>query len=270
VLLLSISSTNTEVFAILLLDLSAFRARGPSHRARPGLEILETRELLSRAQTSVSGALSAAGGEGTVASRAAVPAQQSLDHNPMIETNVGGSVNRAPRFYELYRGPKRPDLHVLNTHAQFLFPQGFAFSGATVGKINSSQSSFYVFGVNRGGATAPGPFPNRPMIVFDAEVIVATSSDGFTGTVELLNSQGQTTSSSSLFNNQITFSNNHVRVVVPASLLPSTSPPGTTQPQNQYSYAFWAGTSPSGPKRIAGFVPQFADTGIPVKVLPTS
>jgi hypothetical protein len=266
--MLAISGNNREVFAMLLQALSAARVPGRSHRARPALEILETRELLSRAQTSISGALSSAGGERTVASRAAFPSEQSLDRNPLIDTKVGGPVNHAPRFYALYKGPKQPDLHVLDTRNRFFFPGGFVFTASTVGAINSSQSSFYVFGINRGGATAPGPFPERPNIVFDAEIIIATSPDGITGTVELLNSQGQVTSSTSLFNNQITFSNNQVRVVFNASLLPSTSPPGTAEPQDHYSSVFWAGTSPSAPKGIASFSPEFADTSIPVTVVP--
>ena len=224
--------------------------------------------MLFRSHTSIPGALSAAGGEETVAGRTALSLQQSIDPHPSIETAARGPVNRAPRFYELYKGPKQPNLHVLNTHARFYFPGGFVFSGETVGAINSSQTQFYVFGVNRGGATAPGPFPGRPMIVFDAEIIIGTSPDGVTGTVELLNSKGQVTSSTSLFNNQITFSNNQVRVVFNASLLPSTSPPGTADPQDHYSSAFWAGISASDPRRIASFTPEFADTAIPVTVVP--
>jgi hypothetical protein len=271
VLLSLIPGNNTEAFAILLLPLSTGRAQGRSHRARPGLEILETRELLSRAQTSISRALSAAGGEGAVASRPALPLQQSIDRNPSIETVVGGTVNHVPRFYALYKGPKQPDLHVLNAHARFYFPGGFVFSGETAGAINSSQSQFYVFGVNRGGATAPGIFPDRPMIVFDAAVVISTSPNGFTGgTVDLLNSKGQVTSSTSLPTTAISISNNHVRVVVPATDLPSTSPPGIPQPQNRYSFAFWAGKSASVPNRIASFAPEFADTGIPVAVLGSS
>jgi hypothetical protein len=159
---------------------------------------------------------------------------------------------------------------VLATHARFFDPKGFVFSGLTVGFINTSQNSFYVFGVNRGGATGPGPFPNRPNIVFDAEVIVATSPDGFSGTVVRFNSQGQVMSSTSLLNNQVSFSNNTVRVTFPTVLLPSTSPPGTPGPQFRYSYTFWAGTSPSAPRLIAGFVPGFVDKSIPVKAFPPS
>src|SRR5262249_41813272 len=152
----------------------AARARRRSPWTRLGVELLETRALLSRAGTSISGALAAPLREGAVASERAFHVQQSADQLLPIEDSAGGPVNRAPRFYALYKGPKRPDLHVLNTHARFFYPRGFVFSGSTVGAINSLQSSFYVFGVNRGGASAPGPFPGRPMIVFDAEIIVAT------------------------------------------------------------------------------------------------
>ena len=266
---------NTEAFAILLLPLSTGRVQGRSHRARPGMEVLEARELLSRAQTSISGALSAAGGEGAVASRTALPLHQSIDRRPSIETAVGGTVNHAPRFYELYKGPKQPDLHVLNAHARFYFPGGFVFSGETVGAINSSQTQFYVFGVNRGGATAPGIFPDRPMIVFDAAVVVATSPNGFTGaTVDLLNSKGQVTSSTSLATTAITIRNNRVQVVVPQPCQPrllSTSPAGrrplTPEPGVFPAFLRSAGKSASVPNRIASFAPESADTGIPVLVM---
>jgi hypothetical protein len=82
-----------------------------------------------------------------------------------------------------------------------------------------------------------------------------------------LNSKGQVTSSTSLATTAITIRNNRVQVVVPASDLPSTSPPGIPQPQNRYSFAFWAGKSASVPNRIASFAPESADTGIPVLVM---
>jgi hypothetical protein len=253
-----------------VFGLSAARARGRSHRARPRLETLESRELLSRREIPISGGTPAARVEGTAASQAMFLSPQSLVQHPMIETIAGGSVNRAPRFYALYKGPKRPDLHVLGTSGRFFYRRGFVFTGETVGAINSSQSSFYVFGVNRGGATAPGPFPDRPMIVFDAEIIVATSPDGFTGTVELLNSQGQVTSTTSLVNPAVIFGKNRVWVIVPTALLPSTSPPGTAQPDQRYSFAFWDGISPSAPKAIAGFAPEFANTSVVLTGFPLS
>jgi hypothetical protein len=253
-----------------VVGLSAARARGRSHRARPRLETLETRALLSRRATSISGGLSAARVEATAASQVGFLSPESLDQHSLIETIAGGSVNSAPRFYERYTGPKRPDLHVLGANGRFFYPGGFVFTGETVGAINSSQQSFYVFGVNRGGASAPGPFPDRPTIVFDAEIIVATSSDGITATVELLDSKGQVTSTTSLFDTAVVFGKNHVGVIVPAALLPSTSPPGTAQPDERYSFAFWAGISPSAPKGIAGFAPEYVDTSVAATGVPPS
>jgi hypothetical protein len=246
-----------------VFGLSSARSRDRSHRARPRLETLETRALLSRREASISGGLAAAR-VGTAASQAGSLSSQSLDQHPLIESGVGGSVNRAPRFYGLYSGPKQPDLHVLGASGRYFNRRGFVLTGETVGAINSSQSSFYVFGVNRGGASAPGPFPDRPMIVFNAEIIVATSPDGFSGTVELLNSEGQTISTTSLANNAVVFHKNQVGVIVSAALLPSTSPTGTARIGQPYSFAFWAGTSPSAPKGIAGFAPEFADTSVVV------
>ena len=112
------------------------------------------------------------------------------------------------------------------------------------------------------GASPPGPFPDRPLIDFDAEIIVATSPDGWDGEVELLNSKGQTVSTASLPNNQVVFSANQVQVFVPGRDLPSTSPPGTAKPKHDYSFAFWAGISPSAPKGIASFFPQFENTRV--------
>jgi hypothetical protein len=267
---LSFSANKTEIIAMAVFGLSAARAQGRSHRARPRLETLETRELLSRRETSIAGGMAAARVDATIASQTGVLSPQSVDQPSLTEAISGGSVNRAPRFYERYRGPRRPDLHVLGAFGRFFYGKGFVFTGTTVGAINSSQSSFYVFGVNRGGATAPGPFPGRPGIIFDAEVIVATSPDGFSGTVELLNSMGQTTSTTSLPNTAVVFGKNHVWVIVPTALLPSTSPPGTAQPDAAYSFAFWAGISPSVPRGIAGFAPKFADQPVVLTGFPPS
>jgi hypothetical protein len=238
------------------------RARGRSHRARPRIERLETRALLSRTGTTISDATSAAQGEGSAQSRVDSLYLQSLHQHPLVETIVGGSVTKVPMFYANYTGARQPDLDVIGAKGRWARGQGFVFTGKVLGSINSSQSSFYVFGINRGGASGPGPFPGRPMIYFDAEIIVATSPDGFSGTVELLNAKGQPTSSASLPNTAVVFTDNYVQVFVPARLLPSTSPPGTAQPENHYSYAFWAGTSPSAPKGIAGFAPEYANTRV--------
>jgi hypothetical protein len=181
---------------------------------------------------------------------------------PMTVARRVAGVDSLSGVNDLYQGPKRPDLHAQGAIGRFYHRHGFVFTGQTVGVINRSPSSFYVFGVNRGGAFPPGPFPGRPSIIFDAEIIVATSPDGVSGTIELLNSQGQTTSSTSLASNAVKFFRNHVMVTVGAGLLPATSPSGTARPFEHYSFAFWAGISPSIPKGIASFAPRSSNAGV--------
>jgi hypothetical protein len=249
---------------------STGRARRHAHWGSPGPELLATRTLLSHAQLSSSTLRAAAGTPGTTRSEVAALSKRSLHQHPLIQTISGGQVKKAPMFYALYKGSRQPDLDVVGAKGRWVYGQGFVFTGGVLGRINTSQSLFYVFGVNRGGASPPGPFPERPMIDFDAEIIIATSPDGYEGEVELLNSGGQVVSTASLANNAVVFRQNQVQVFVPAQLLPSTSPPGTAQPQQHYSYAFWAGKSLSAPGRIAGFAPEYADTSVVATGLPSS
>src|SRR5580692_5266932 len=187
---------------MLGLDPSTRRARGRSNRARPSLESLETRELLSRTETVTSAALGAAQVQGTDPSVQQL-FQQSLSQHPLVETIDRGRVAKLPMFYASYTGPKLLDLDVVGAKARLFRGRGFVFNGFVLGPINTSQQSFYVFGVNRGGASPPGPFPNRPNIDFDAEIIVATSTDGFEGEVQRFNAKGQPTTSSGLANNAV-------------------------------------------------------------------
>jgi hypothetical protein len=246
---------------MLALIPSAARVRCGSHRARPWLERLEPRALLSRLEPPLLAALPAAKAQGIAPSQAELSSQQS-PQQPLNRTIENRRIEKPSIFYPPYTGPTQPDLAAVNAKVRFVHGSGFVFTGHVLGSINTSQSSFYVFGVNRGGASPPGPFPDRPLIDFDAEIIVATSSDGFEGEVELLNGKGQTVSTTSLPNNQVVFSDNQVQVFVPGRDLPSTSPQGTAQTKNDYSFAFWAGTSPSAPKGIASFFPQFANTRV--------
>jgi hypothetical protein len=241
---------------------SGARARWRSHRATPLLECLEPRALLSRTGPPILAALPATHVQRTVHTQADLMSQQSPHQHPLNRTIENRRVEKPPIFYAPYAGPIRPDLAAVSATGQYARGKGLLFTGYVLGAINSSQSSFYVFGVNRGGASPPGPFPDRPMIDFDAEIIVSTSSDGFEGEVELLNGKGQPVSTTSLTNVAVVFSKNRVYVFVPRRDLPSTSPPGTAETQNDYSYAFWAGISPSAPKGIASFFPQYADASV--------
>ncbi len=247
---------------MLALVPSDARARGRSHRARPWLEHLEPRALLSRAELPIAAALPAAQVQGTAPTRQRLLFRESLHQHQLIETIKNGRVKKVPMFYAPYTGPRLPALDVVGAKGRIIHGYGFVFTGRVLGAIDTSQQSYYVFGINRGGASPPGPFPDRPMIDFDAEIVVQTSPDGYEGSVQLLNPDGTPFSTVGLPFPQVVFNNNQVQVYVPSRDLPSSSPPGTANTQNHYSYAFWAGTSPSDPKGIAGFVPENMVTSI--------
>jgi hypothetical protein len=252
--------------------LSSFPAlvRRRSRRAKPGLETLEGRALLSHAGPSLAAAAPAAHVERSVTSQSIAVALPSDVQQLLTDAISTTTTGRAPRFYERYRGQKRPMLHVLTARGQFFPPQGFVLTGVTVGSINTSLPAFYVFGINRGGATAPGPLPGRPNITFDARVIVATNPNGVGAEVQILNSAGSVTKTVALPLAAIEFSKNHVGVFVPANLLPSTSPAGTANPVQNYSFTFWAGSWPTIPARIAGFYPPFQNAPFELKTQPPS
>jgi hypothetical protein len=49
-----------------------------------------------------------------------------------------------------------------------------------------------------------------------------------------------------------------------------TSPAGTSEPKTHYSYVLWDGTSPSVPKGIAVFAPEYMDTSVVATYFPSS
>ena len=240
------------------------------NRTKPRLELLEARNLLSRLDVPISHSISAVHVRKIADTQESSLYQYSLHKHPLNQKIVGGHVKKVPMFFGPYAGPKLPDLDALGANGRLIFGQGFVFTGKVLGAIDSSQSSYYVFGINRGGATPPGPIPNRALIYFDAEVIVATGPTGVTGTVQLLNSSGQPTSSVNLPPDAVVIQGNQVQVSIPASLLPSTSPRGTHQPDARYFYAFWAGTSPSAAGGIASFAPEYSITYVNPEGFPRS
>jgi hypothetical protein len=247
-----------------VLSLSTANARRRSSRVNLGLELLETRSLLSHAGTSTIHAHAAE----TATNPVAITSAEQAELQAATEAAVPASASGVPGFNPSFRGVKRPMFHAVTARGQFFPPQGFVFTGVVAGSINTSQDGVFVFGVNRGGATAPGPFPGRPGIAFDAEVIVATNSDGVAAEVKILNNQGRVTKTVALPLDAIVFSNDHVGVFVPANLLPSTSPPGTADPNQNYSFAFWAGTSNFAPSQIASFAPQSSTVPFELKSSP--
>jgi hypothetical protein len=166
-----------------------------------------------------------------------------------------GSATKKPHFYELYTGPMRPDLDAVAATANLTdHNQRLVLTGTMAGKIDRSPTvaadqSFFVFGINRGSATNPGPFPDRPDIRFDAVVAVSVVMGGIgASTTDLI-----TGVTSSLPASAVSVRGKMVTVVVPTSLLPSTG-----FALNQYRVNLWPRSElpPADFHTVASFVPE--------------
>ncbi len=184
----------------------------------------------------------------------------SLTKHPLYQSIVGGHVLKAPMFNPGYTGPKRLDLDVIGTNARISPQQGFLLTGKVLGPIDPTQPAIYSFLINRGGASTPGPIQGRPAISYDSTVTVTDGPGGPVGTVSLLNSQQQATSTVMLPPSSVQVNGDTVQVMVPASLLPSTTPPGTHLAITRNFYAFEAAVPGGLPSDIAGFAPEYAST----------
>ena len=184
----------------------------------------------------------------------------SLTKHTLYQSIKDGHVSKAPMFYSNYTGPKRLDLDVDGAIARISPQQNFLLTGKVLGPIDASQPAFFSFLINRGGESSPGPIPDRRAITFNSTVTVTTGPSGIVGTVSLLNSQGNATSTVTLPASDVQVAGNSVNVTVAASLLPSTSPSSTHQATTRYSYTFIAGVPGGSASDIAGFVPEYTTT----------
>ena len=161
-----------------------------------------------------------------------------------------GIVTKAPHFYPFYTEPKLAELNAVKASGELARNSNtFTFSGTNRGRINNG-SAVYVWGIDRSGHLAPGPFTGRPNIRFDAVVVVSLSSSlQPTASVTDLVS-GMTTT---LPTGSARIHGKTVTVTVPSQLLPSTG-----LAPSQYRFNFWpsfAGGS-GGSSSIASFAPE--------------
>ena len=159
-------------------------------------------------------------------------------------------------FLTTYMGPKHPDLDIVGSSAQ-INSQQIRFTGQVLSPINDSQVAIYSFLVNWGGNRSPGPIVGLPKKQFDASIQITTGSGGFSGTVSLLNSQGEPISMTSLTANLVQISGATITVSVPLSLLPSPALQGTHGGTSRYSYTFLTGIPGTSGNDIAGFSPMY-------------
>ncbi|MEO6810511.1 MAG: hypothetical protein ABI353_15455 [Isosphaeraceae bacterium] len=239
----------------------------------PKLESLEGRALLSasgafgRSHPGANPAEFGPATSGTNLARPSVDAQRSQPwhegrristHNPLREQIFDGTVLKQPMFYKLYNGPKLPSLNGTKATARLIPGEGFVFTGTMAGPIDPAEPALYVFGVNRGGAKAPGPFPQRAMVFFDSVVTVANGPTGPSATVTLLDKDGNPATITNLPNQDVEVSGSTVSVTVKPALLPPTSTPRTRLKLTQYRFTFWTRTESGPPNTIASFVPEFS------------
>src|SRR5207253_1578244 len=86
---------------------------------------------------------------------------------------TNGVVVKAPHFYEHYVGPKLAQLNAIAAAGERLPNGNFEFVGVNQGAVDPKVQATYVFGIDRNGKLAVGPFPDRPDIRFDALVVVS-------------------------------------------------------------------------------------------------
>jgi hypothetical protein len=158
-----------------------------------------------------------------------------------------GIVTEVAHFYKFYTGPRWAELNAVKASAK-LAPNGnFTFTGTNKGAINKAPA-VYVWGIDRSGNLAAGPFTGRPKIKFDA-VVMVTLSASLTPMGEVFDLASNTTTN--LPAGSASIHGRTVKVTVPESLLPST---GLTP--SQYRFNYWPEDGgPSGSSSVASFAP---------------
>ncbi len=224
------------------------KARGRSSRRRAvvGCEGLEGRVVLSH--------LSSAGLAAEVAARAAAihagAASTTIVRAASTTQRIGpGYALKVPQFNSFYQGPHVSELNVAAASARLYPNGGINLVGRLAGTLRSNKPLAFVFGVNRGGAPAEGPFPGNPNVRFDALVSVNFNPPLKPPTAKVTDLK--TGKSTILPQNAVTFHPDTFMIAVPLRLLPSRG-----LPPSRYTVAFWAKTSLAGPtSSVASVLP---------------
>jgi hypothetical protein len=130
-----------------------------------------------------------------------------------------------------------------------LAPNGsFTFTGNNAGAIKQGPA-VYVWGIDRNGNLATGPFTGRPQIRFDAVVVVSLDSS-LIATAKVIDlSSGATTV---LPAGSVSVHGRTIAVTVAGSLLPSTG-----LAPSHYRFNFWPEDGgPPASSSVASFAPE--------------
>lgn len=153
-------------------------------------------------------------------------------------------------FYPLYGGERRAALDVIQATGEYTAAvDTLTFSALMAGPIASGQDNYYVWGVDRGGATF-APFPLEPNVKFNAVVVVEAQAEGGANASVVLIPGAATPLQASA----VRIEGAKITVSIPASLLPSTgSAPAA------YRWNLWPRDEVGGPpSQVAKFIPENA------------
>ena len=154
-------------------------------------------------------------------------------------------------FYKDYVGPQRPAVDPIGADGVFLIAsQTFVLAAQMAGPVFVGGPNIYVWGFDRGGASAGNaPFPDEPAVKFNTVLAVtANSSSGtLTGSLNLLSgapAQGVPV---------VLVAPDTIQVGIPASMLPST---GFTPAQYRWNLWTRSGSGGSPAAQIPAFIPD--------------
>jgi hypothetical protein len=161
-------------------------------------------------------------------------------------------VTRPPgAFYAVFTGDKRAALDVVQATGEYTAATNtFTFSALMAGPIFSGQDNYYVWGIDRGGATN-APFPQEPNVKFNAVIEVEAEAEQ-TANASVTLIPGATTP---LDPSAVHIDGAKITVSVPASVLPSTGSAAAA-----YAWNLWPQTDAGNvpPSQISKFAPENA------------
>jgi len=181
-------------------------------------------------------------------------------------------------FYPPYTGPRTPNLDGVSATAVVsgnrVTDGILTLSGTVAGPIiqkptNASQQALYIFAIDRGGSARAGPFPGRPHIRYDAQVVANITQAGISAYVQLNNAsinQPLATTTIKLSTKSVQIKGDTITITVPltsgsGSTL-TNQIPSTGHAIDQWNVNFFTrypspyGSHKNGYHSIASFTPE--------------
>jgi len=205
-------------------------------------------------------------------------------HEPLYSNGL--AFKKQAHLYPYYTGPNRPELNGVSATGTISGNRDtdgiLTLSGTVAGPIiqkpkTAAQNAFYIFAIDRGGASKVGPFPGRGNIRYDAQVVANISQAGISAYVQLNNASINKPLTSTVINlssKNVKIQGNTITITVPlttgsGSTL-TTQIPSTGKAIDQWNVNFFTrnpspyGSHMNGYHSIASFTPE--NTMFQVKV----